>query len=178
MTARPPKLVIGALGVCLILLFTGAVQRGAVISAVEKAAQSYKFDADSPLLSADERMLLTRIPQLIDPKDTLVASPWTGASLVYALADRRSLTAHVFGTYDDSTETVLQHLDEMSFDPRVCRAVQSLRTYYVLDFGTAEVHGQSHPLPGTSGLADRRNFALVDSEGAAKLYKVIGCEAS
>ncbi|MET3161619.1 UNVERIFIED_ORG: hypothetical protein ABIB19_000002 [Arthrobacter sp. UYEF10] len=177
-TVKPPKLVIGALGVCIVLLFIGAVQRGAVTFAVSKAAQNYKLDAHSPLLSADEWKLLSRVPNLVAPQNTLIASPWTGASLVYALADRRSLTAHVFGTYDDSTGTVLQHLDEMSSDPRVCQAVQSLQSYYVLDFGTAEVHGQSHPFPGTSGLTESRNFDLVDSEGAAKLYRVTGCDGS
>lgn len=178
MTVKPPKLVIGALGVFIVLLLIGAVQRGAVTVAVSKASQNYKFDVHSPLLSADERKLLSRVPNLVEPHNTLIASPWTGASLVYALADRRSLTAHVFGTYDESTRTVLQNLDNMSSDPRVCKAVQSLQSYYVLDFGTAEVHGQSHPFPGTSGLAESQNFDLVDSEGAAKLYRVTGCDGA
>lgn len=175
--SKHSKILISAVGVCAVAVAIGAVQRGAVNEVVFRAAQNYQYREDAALLSADEKALLTRIPENVPPEAALVASPWTGASLVYALADRRSLTAHVFGTYDDATEVVLQHLDEMRTDPRVCPAVRSLDSYYVLDFGTAEVHGQSHPFPGTSELVEGPDFVLVDSEGAAKLYRVTGCDS-
>lgn len=170
------RALITVAAVCATLLLSGAAQRGAVNTAVNSAAHNYKMSSTSALLSVDEKILLERIPQLVPAEDTIVANPWTGASLVYALADRRSLTAHVFGTYDETTETVLQELDELSTNPEVCEAVHKLRSYYVLDFGTAEVHNTSHPFAGTDRIEESPGFTLVDSQGDAKLYKVTGCE--
>lgn len=167
----------GAVFLCLSLLvvFVGLVQRGAVRHAVEQASQNYKYSDGSPLLSVDERELLARVPTQVGPQETLIASPWTGASLVYALADRKSLTAHVFGRYDESTLTVLQDLERLSTDPEVCNAVRKLNSYYLLDFGTKGVHGPVEALPGTTGVEHNPNFRLIDSEGTARLYRITAC---
>jgi hypothetical protein len=171
----PRDILVAVLGVCLVILFVGLIQRGAVITAVAQASQNYQYDEESALLSSDERELLNRIPAEVDSQYSLIANPWTGASLVYALADRKSLTAHVFGKYDELTQTVLQDLDNLSTDPEVCRAIKELKSYYLLDFGTKGVHGPITAAPGTNQLEGNPNFRLVDSEGSAKLYQITAC---
>jgi len=43
---------------------------------------------------------------------------------------------------------------------------------YVLDFGTAGVHG---PIEGYSGLGDSSQLTLIDEQGDARLYELTGC---
>jgi len=164
--------------VLTLLAFGGLValsQRGAVTAAVRSASANYVVAPNSGLLSTDERTLLGRVAQEIPADNTVVASPWTGASLVYAISDRKSLTPHVFGDYDADTTEVLRRLNQAGEDPSVCQSVRHLRAYYVLDFGDREVHGGHHPFPGTQNLSSDPDFALIDSQGEAKLYKVVAC---
>jgi hypothetical protein len=172
----PKGILVAVSAVCLVVLFVGLVQRGAVTTAVAQASQNYQYHEESALLSSDELELINRIPALVDSEYSLIANPWTGASLVYALADRRSLTAHVFGKYDESTLTVLEHLDGLSTDPEVCKAIRELDSYYLLDFGTKGVHGRIKAAPGMTELEGNPNFRLIDSEGSAKLYQITACE--
>lgn len=172
----PKGILVAVSAVCLVVLFVGLVQRGAVTTAVAQASQNYQYHEESALLSSDELELINRIPAQVDSEYSLIANPWTGASLVYALADRRSLTAHVFGKYDESTLTVLEHLDGLSTDPEVCKAIRELDSYYLLDFGTKGVHGRIKAAPGMTELEGNPNFRLIDSEGSAKLYQITACE--
>jgi hypothetical protein len=153
----------------------GLSQRGAVTSAVRSAAANYAISPDAVLLSSDERTLLARVGQEIPPDNAVVSSPWTGASLVYALANRKSLTPHVFGDYDADTMEILLRLNHAGEDPSVCEAVRGLKANYVLDFGSREIHGGKHPFPGLEDLGVDPDFELIDSQGAAKLYRVVAC---
>lgn len=153
----------------------GLSQRGAVTAAVRSAATNYVVSQDAPLLSTDERTLMARAAQEIPADNTVVSSPWTGASLVYALADRKSLTPHVFGDYDADTMEVLRRLNQASEDPSICQSVRDLKAYYVLDFGPREIHGGYHPYLGLENLSTDPDFELVDSQGIAKLYRVVAC---
>ena len=153
----------------------GLSQRGAVTAAVRSAAANYVVSPDAALLSTDEQILLARAAQEIPSDNTVVSSPWTGASLVYALADRKSLTPHVFGDYDADTMEVLRRLDQAGEDPSVCQSVRDLKAHYVLDFGAREIHGGYHPFPGLENLSTDPDFELVDSQGSAKLYRVVAC---
>lgn len=153
----------------------GLSQRGAVTSAVRSAATTYVVSHDAPLLSTDERTLLARAGQEIPPDNAVVSSPWTGASLVYALANRKSLTPHIYGDYDADTIEILNRLNQAGEDPSICQAVRDLKANYVLDFGTREIHGGKHPFPGLANLATDSDFELVDVQGAAKLYRVVAC---
>jgi hypothetical protein len=47
---------------------------------------------------------------------------------------------------------------------------------YVLDFGTWEVHPGVHEFPGLSDLAGSDAVRLVDQEGDARLYEIVGCD--
>ena len=70
--------------------------------------------------------------------------------MVYAIADRKSLTPHIFSEFGADTRTILHSLNEAGENPAVCRSVRNLKANYVLDFGTREVHGGLPPVPRTS----------------------------
>ncbi|HEX9229298.1 MAG TPA: DUF6541 family protein, partial [Arthrobacter sp.] len=118
---------------------------------------------------------LRRVASEIPADNVVVSSPWTGASMVYAIADRKSLTPHIFSEFGADTSTILNRLNQVGEDPAICEVVQRLKTYYVLDFGTREIHGHVHTMPGLVDMASDPDFTLVDSQGDAKLYKVTAC---
>lgn len=159
-----------------IVVFALLTQVGSVGHEVRSAAAQFQVTDESNLLSADELTLLRRIDQQVPAGATVVASPWTGASLVYALADRRTLTPHMFGDPGQDARYVLDHLDDISADPAVCDAVEKLHTFYVLDFGEREVHGGSNPFPGLKDLDSVPGITLIDSEGDARLFQITGCQ--
>ncbi|QEW00639.1 hypothetical protein F6J84_11385 [Microbacterium caowuchunii] len=166
-----------SIGVGLLVLLVAGTQMGAVAQAVEKAAAGYALTADSALVSEDEMALLRRLPDEV-PEDAVIAgSPWTGAGLAYALSGRQVLMPHTLMDIDEETALINDRLDEATTAPEVCTAVQVKDVEYVLDFGSREVHGAEHPYPGFDDLAASGAVEVVDSEGAAVLYRVIACGA-
>ena len=161
-----------------VLVFTGLLglsQGGTVTASVASAAGSYALTPSARLVDADEMILLRRAASEIPADNVVVSSPWTGASMVYAIADRKSLTPHIFSEFGADTSTILNRLNQAGEDPAICEAVQRLKSYYVLDFGTREIHGHVHTMPGLVDMATDPDFTLVDSQGDAKLYKVTAC---
>ena len=165
--------VVGSIVVFTCLL--GLSQGGTVSASVASAAGSYAVTPAARLVDTNEMTLLRRVAAEIPADDVVVSSPWTGASMVYAIADRKSLTPHIFSEFGPDTSTILNRLNQAGEDPTVCDAVRRLKAYYVLDFGTREIHGYVHTMPGLVGMATDPDFKLVDSEGDAKLYKVTAC---
>ncbi|MGY1550970.1 DUF6541 family protein [Microbacterium sp. A588] len=136
----------------------------------------YGADEDSYLLTADETALLERVDEIV-PQDAVIAgSAYTGASLAYALADRQVLMPHALMDISPDLELINEHLADAVDMPEVCAAIDALGVDYVLDFGADEVHeDDENPLPGVQELQDSPAVQLVDSEGDARLYKVIAC---
>ncbi|WP_432393930.1 DUF6541 family protein [Pseudarthrobacter sp. L19] len=155
-----------------VLLLT---QGGTVSAAVASAAGSYALTPASRLVDSNEMKLLVRAGQEIPADIVVVSSPWTGASMVYAIADRKSLTPHIFSEFGADTSAILNRLNQAGTDPKICDIVRKMKTYYVLDFGTREIHGAVHTMPGLVGMDTNPEFSLVDHEGEAKLYKVTSC---
>ena len=101
--------------------------------------------------------------------------PWTGTSLVYALADRPALLPHVGGFDTAQTRVITEHLRDAEQRSGGVSAVRALNVGFVLDFGRHEVHHKRHVLPGLENLASSDAVQLVDEQGAAKLYKITAC---
>jgi hypothetical protein len=164
-----------AAGFVAFTLLLGLSQGGTVRASVESAAGSYALTPDSWLVDSNEMALLQRVATEVPADNTVVSSPWTGASMVYAIAGRKSLTPHIFSEFGSDTRTILHSLNQAGENPAVCESVRKLKANYVLDFGTREVHGNLHPFPGLQDLGTDKDFELVDSEGPARLYKVAAC---
>ncbi len=152
-------------------------QVGGVNKEVEQAASKYALSADSPLVSSDELAIFQRLRNDVPQDAILIGNPYTGASLSYALGDRRSAQLHILSYVSPDLQEIYDHLDTVSKDPAVCRAVRSQHSYYVLDFGLLEVHGGNHTPAGLTHLDQNPGVQLVDSQGNAKVYKITACGA-
>jgi len=140
-----------------------------------QAHAGYALNADSPLVSEDEMALLRRLDTDVEPDAVIAGSPWTGTGLAYAISGRRVLQPHTLMDVSADMTTINDELDEAAPGSPVCSAVADTDVRYVLDFGTREVHGDHHPYPGFADLATSPAVQLVDQQGPAKLYRVIGC---
>lgn len=170
------QVVLAAVGV-VVVFSVGASPN--IIRAAQEARGAYALTPTSPLLTSDEEALLERLPETT-PDDALIAgSPWTGASLAYAIGDREVLRKHVFGTFGTDEEIVNNDLRDIETDPRVCDAVDRLGVGYVLDFGPQNVWnnpGVGLDRKGLYDLAPSQHLVLVDSEGpSARLFRIEGC---
>ncbi len=169
-----PSPVAGAFGAAVVLVATQVAPSTA--AAVEAARGSYAESAYAPLLSSPERALLARVPELVPPGDVIAGSPWTGASLSYALADRETLLTHIYDEPDADEALILAHLRDAVPGSAVCDALERTRARWVLDFGATEVHGGAHVYPGLVDLDRSDAVDLVVQEGPeARLYRVVGC---
>ncbi|GAA1352283.1 DUF6541 family protein [Falsarthrobacter nasiphocae] len=171
------RLIVSAV-LAMLLVGAGAlqVQSGAMTAEQAKLNGRYYSGKESLLLSPDERALLDRLPEHVAEGDVVVGSPWTGASLVYAISDRQTLRPHIYGAVSPDAQYALEHWEEAPYNTAACSAVKNTRAFYALDFGPLEVHHGWHPIPGLSYLEGAAGVELVDQQGAAKLYKMTGCK--
>ncbi|WP_146361435.1 DUF6541 family protein [Arthrobacter yangruifuii] len=153
-----------------------ATQKQNVRDATMAAAGNYKLTDDAPLVSRDEYELMERLDLEIEDGARLVGNPWTGSSLVYALAGQRPMQMHTLAVLDPAEQEIYADLRNALADPDVCPALEEEQVEYVLDFGEQEIHGGDHPYPGLEDLESSGAVELVDSEGDAKLYRITACD--
>lgn len=158
-----------------LLIVVVVPQATAIRVAVVDAAKSYRFTPDAALLSTDERDLIAKLPSLVPADAVIAGSPWTGAALAYALADRHVLMAHTLTATTPDTNLINDDLDEATLGSAVCAAVKKEDVGYVLDFGSREVNDGHHPFPGLSDLRNSPAVELVAAVGEARLYRVVAC---
>ncbi len=170
------RIAVAALGV--VAVFSVAVSPNILRTAADARA-AYDLSASSPLLTADEEALLERLPETTPADAVIAGSPWTGASLAYAIGDREVLRKHVFGTIGADEQYLDNRLSAIDSDPRVCEAVDRLGVDYVLDFGAQNVWnnpGVGLDRQGLYNLTPSEHLVLVDAQGpSARLFKIEGC---
>lgn len=164
-----------AAGFVVAILVGVAGQFGAVNFELAEGRFGYQADANSPLMSPDERMLLDRVSTKVPRGDTIIGSPWTGTSLAYAISNRRTLTPHAGNTIPPETLSLMNHLENIRKDPRICSTVRKLHSYYVLDFPGPTMHDVRIDFPGLDDLRDNSALRVVDRQGPATLYRITGC---
>lgn len=174
---RRPQLAGAIAGLVIVLILAIGPQTGKALEvATESGKWTYTFSTDSPLLSPDEATLLERLDDVVPSDATIVGSPWTGASLVYALSDRRALLPAIYGERDSDTLTLMASLRDVTTDSTVCAAVNELDVDYALDFGPREVHGAENQIAGLAELDEAPGLELIDREGDASLYRITACD--
>ncbi|ALV42873.1 hypothetical protein AU252_18335 [Pseudarthrobacter sulfonivorans] len=145
---------------------------------VSGASTVYRFDAQSEMLTQDERALLARVADHVPPDSVIADNPWNGSSLAYAYAGRRVLTPHLFAGIDPIRELIDKRLKFEPADTEVCDALRHTKVEFVLDFGSAymlDLAG-SNDFPGVTDIGNTAGFELLDSEGPdAKLYRITSC---
>lgn len=143
---------------------------------IQDAEFKYRFTDNSYLLTTDELALIKRIPEHVPPGSVIAGNPMTGASLSYSYTDRPALVPSGQSSPTPEGQLIMGRLDEMTRDPAVCKAVRDQGVRYVLDFGNSSVHpGETSVAPGLQDLNEANGFKLIDSQGRAALYQVVGC---
>lgn len=164
----------GGLFIVVVLLQVGPLS--AMPEAERVASGSFALTEDSPLLNSDEAALIARLDEHVPADAVIAGSPWTGTSVAYALTGRHVLMPHIQMEISDALAEVNDELNDATPGSPVCKAMDELGVEFVLDFGTREVHGAEHVFPGLTDLADSDAVRLVDHEGDARLYEVVGCK--
>ncbi|WP_066292710.1 DUF6541 family protein [Arthrobacter sp. B6] len=162
---------IGVLSVAAVALG----QQGGVQHEVALASTRYAINDDSPLVSKDELELMERLPETVPADAVLLGNPYTGAALSYAIGDRKAAQMHILSYVSPELQEIYNDLGAVDTDPDVCSAVRSANAFYVLDFGSKEVHGGSHTPAGLRHLDRNPGVQLVDSQGEATLYRITAC---
>ncbi|WP_448003848.1 DUF6541 family protein [Agromyces bauzanensis] len=174
--ARRRTVAVAAVAAVLLIVIGVITQTGPQLDQRTRWAQRlYVLAPDSPLLSSDEAALLERLGDEVPEGVVVAGSPWTGASLVYAISDRRPLLPAIFGDRRGATVVLMESLRAAGDDPEVCDALREANVGFVLDFGAREVHPGEHPIPGFAELEASDAVRLVDQEGEARLYEVTAC---
>lgn len=165
---------VAALVVAIAVITVGS-QGKQIQQMVVTAQESYELTEDSEFLSIDERALIERLPELLPDDAVIAGNPWTGTLYAYALAGIPTLTPHVGSTGTEDYLSILTRLDSAGSDPEVCRIVEELNSYYVLEFDGPELHLGGHDYPGVENLDMKPGYRLMDSEGDAAVYEVTAC---
>ncbi|CDK01555.1 conserved membrane hypothetical protein [Microbacterium sp. C448] len=169
-----PSWARSALGTGAVILALAGTQTGAMERAVDWARSSYGFAETSALLSPNELALLERLDEHVPADVGIAGDPYTGTALAYAFSDRPVLMPHTLVEITPDMEAVAAGLAQ---DPgSVCGELSRLGIGFVLDFGTAGVHGLSDRFPGLHGLEESGELQLVDSEGTARLFEIAACD--
>lgn len=173
---RGLRVAAAALGA--LMVFSVAASPNILRTAAD-ARGAYDLNATSPLLTSDEEALLERLPETTPDDAVIAGSPWTGASLAYAIGDRQVLRKHVFGAIGLDEQYLDNRLSLIDSDPKVCEVVDRLGVDYVLDFGAQNVWnnpGVGLDRQGLYNLPASRHLVLVDEEGPnARLFRIEGC---
>lgn len=165
-----------AAAVLFVLLLVGTVMSAQVSKLVSMSAESYDYGDNAALVSKDELTLFSRMTDSVPEGATIVTNGWTGAGLAYAFTGRWVTMPHVMVDFTDDTLVLNDSLNTAVPGSKVCEAAEREGAKFVLDFGRREVHGGDHPFPGLADLESSPAVELVDREGEARLYRIVGCD--
>ncbi|MBO0979379.1 DUF6541 family protein [Microbacterium sp. SD291] len=137
----------------------------------------YTSNHDS-YLSPDERHLLRRLDELVEPGALIIGNPSTGTGFGYALSGANVYPRNWSHPRGDAWEILGEHLRDVSRQPLVCEALEQLGSpEYVLDFGRGEMTAGRFVLLGMTDFDAADGFVLVAEEGDAKLWRITACDA-
>lgn len=153
-----------------------AGQYSSVNYEVVRGQSTYSLHENSIVVSTDELALMERLDDEIPEGDSIIGNPFTGTALAYAFSGRRMLTPHVGGTIPADIKYVMDNLDDVEDDPKVCDIVRDLRAYWILDFEGRQVHDRNVQFDGLDSLFTNGGVDEVDHEGLrARLYRITAC---
>jgi hypothetical protein len=136
--------------------------------------------AERVLVTKQMREFFDRIAKKIPPDSVVAGNPFGGSALLWALEDRKVLYPHFRTRTNEAQDVIAKHLDDLSYDPAVCKALDELNVDYLL-IGGSEFRTRAKRWRYFTGLSDpagRSGFELVDSAGPSKLYKITGCDGA
>lgn len=137
----------------------------------------FSSESDVAMLSDDERALIERTPEHVEPGAVIIGNPTAGSGFGYVLTGL-DVIPKTWAVPDDDTWTEMgKRLRYLGTDAEACRAWQAAGAPgYVYDFGAGEQSGGRITMPGFTRFDDRPGFELVDRQGAASLWRITGCD--
>lgn len=180
---------VGALpiaAVAVLALVVPLSQVDSLTQATRWGKQYYAWEGPENVLSRDEYELLQDLDELTDPDETIAVNPWTGGSLAYAVGQRPVTQYHVeaaddpLRSFDAQLDALVSGIDDAAPGSPACSAAEELDVGYVLDFGTQFLVPGSPQAQEYSGLnavdpSAAPGLALIERNGQAALYEVVGC---
>lgn len=168
--------LVGGVVVCGLLVVV--TQTGPLRDYIVKNRVFFARDTRESIVSSDEYKLFERLPGEVPADAVIAVNPWNGGSLAYAFADRKVLEYHQTQRKTADLEAIAQGLADADKNPKVCEAVRRLKVGYALDLGSQYLlnHPSSLMYPGLQDLEKSKAVKLVDSEGEAKLFKIVACQ--
>ena len=127
------------------------------------------------LVTPAEQDLLRRMDELIPPDALVLADPFTGGALAYALGERDVLFPHLTGTWSSTARRAVGLMPDL-VDPRTCFVLQDLGVDYLYVDTEQYVEGD-----GTQrrfrdlDRAPSTGVTLVDRADTAALYELTAC---
>ncbi|MDQ2670788.1 MAG: hypothetical protein M3Y31_09165, partial [Gemmatimonadota bacterium] len=159
----------------IIFALQPVVQRYHVANGVTESRSAFTI-AEDTWLTLDERALIERLSETIEPGARVLGNPGTGAAFGYALSGADVYPAKWQLPRGSAFLLLGERLAHLATDPEVCAAVDALDADYVLDFGSGDAGTGRVEMPGFTGFEGLAGFELADREGLASLWRITGCE--
>ena len=132
-------------------------------------------DADAPMLSTDEFLLMKRMGRHVSTSEQVLSDPWNGSGYMLAVGGTTPFYAHLNMNWDHDHAYLATNFEHIDSDPQVCRILTDHHIDWYADMGGPyvandpqhQIFNGLHPVP--------QALQLVDSQGRAKLYRITAC---
>lgn len=179
LSARRAAVIVLTAGTLVgVVAVAGLAQSGTLKAVKTRISQVFAPGDGGKLVDQDEQAVFNRLSEFVPEDGMIVANPFTGASLAYAIAGREMVAPHMFGDRSDDEQFLLDHWSEAAYNPAVCPIVQDLNAFWALDFGDETVIETRDRYLGVDTLEDdlAPGVEVLFSEGGARLMKLTVCE--
>lgn len=169
---------VAALVVAVALLgATAAVQKQGFRTVERDLKISYALDNGAYLVSRDEYDLMRRLRSHVPADEVIAVNPWNGGALAYAIAGIRTTEFHLTPGPSKDVRTLEDALPTLTPGSPACVIAKRDKIGYVLDFGSRHIldFPQASAYPHLENVSASRTLELVDRQGSAKLFKIVGC---
>ena len=128
-------------------------------------------------VSSDEYTLMRRIDKEVPAGAVIAVDPFNGGSLAYAISGRKVTQYHLSPGPSASVALAAKGLATAVSGSDACNAAKKANIQYVLDFGSFYMlqFPEARMYPSFVNIKDSSTLKLVDQQGTAKLYRVVGC---
>ena len=179
---RAARTALPVAAVVVLALVVPYSQIGSLTQATRWGKQYYAWEGAESVLTRDEYELLEDLDELTDPEDVIAVNPWNGGSLAFAVGERPVTQYHV-GTPGPEVREIVTGIDAAVPGSPACEAAEELDVRYVLDFGTQFIIPDEPSALAYTGVnavdpAVDLNLVLVERNGQAALYEIVGCDGA
>lgn len=142
-------------------------------------SQSWGTNEGETWVSADQKLLMQRLDQMVPADAVIAVNPFNGGSLAYAISGHKvsqySLSSGPRGDVDLLSQAIANRVSIKE----VCALANKTNIRYILDFGPTYLRSYQAALlyPGFVNVGNLPYVTLVDREGDAKLYELTVCSS-